>query len=51
MVSDIWGKNNNKLELFYFVIITRVNFDRLLIVIRAISKLADRKILSDKLYQ
>ncbi len=51
MVSDIWGKNSNKLKLFYFVIIESVNFNHLLMVIRAISKLTDRKILSDKLYQ
>ncbi len=51
MVPDIWGKNNNKLELFYFVIISSANFDRLLMIIRAVSKLAGRKILSDKLYQ
>ncbi len=51
MVSDIRGKISNKLKLFYFDTISSVNFDRLLMVIRAISKLADRNILSDKLYQ
>ncbi len=51
MVSDIWGKDSNKLKLFYFDTIASVNFDHLLMVIRAISKLADRNILSDKLYQ
>ncbi len=51
MVSDIWGKNSSKLELFYFVMVARVIFDHSLMIIRAISKLADRKILSDKLYQ
>ncbi len=51
MVSDIWGKNSNKLRLFYFVMMKRVIFDHSLMIIRAIGKLADRKIPSDKFYR